>query len=308
MQDYAAFTLTDLAQPDLAAQCLGDLLRARELTLLLGAGVSKAAGGLPDWAELVARCEQSVGITPAPGRSPNELLAAIDTIRRRIDPNRTNPDAMHHLVREALYTEQMRHDGQYPDDILSNRMLIAIGALVMASSRGSVADVFTLNFDDLLEWYLHLHGFTTQVVPNLPAYLPGNVDVTVYHPHGFVPLVETAFSKSSWLVLSRSQLIERLAASADSPWPTVLGSKFMTKRLLTVGTSMSDLDIDVILKRIELHSKASGPIGFVVTSGLTTDRRDELLEVGLVPVNLASHDGIPEFLLTVCRNAARPAA
>jgi hypothetical protein len=182
-------------------------------------------------------------------------------------------------------------------------MLIAIGALVMASARGSIGDVFTLNFDDLLEWYLELHGFKTQVVSEFPAYLRGDVDVTLFHPHGFLPLLSSAHPASEWLVLSHQELVQRLAAGADSPWPTLLGSRFLTKRFLAVGTSMNDLDIDVHLARARAAID-KGPLGFVVDVGISKDRQEELMEVGLVPVVLDAYDEIPDYLLRICRKAA----
>src|ERR1035437_7294833 len=53
--------------------------------------------------------------------------------------------------------------------ILRNDLLIALGALLMGSKRGSVTEVLNVNCDDVLNWYLALHGFDTQVVTRLPS-------------------------------------------------------------------------------------------------------------------------------------------
>lgn len=299
LRDFTAYQLPDLQDHDLATEYLGRCLKARDLALLLGAGVSRGAG-LPDWAELVARCEQAVGLTVSPAEA--DLMRAFDGVRRelaRVDTGKATTD----LVREQLYDAGWLGAGEYPTELMRNRMLIAIGALVMSSSRGSVSDVFTLNFDDLLEWYLGLHGFTAQVVSDLPTYLKGDVDVTVFHLHGFIPLVPTAHPSSEWMILSHQELIGRLAANADAPWPMLLGSRFLTKRFLAVGTSMTDFDIEVYLARAR-EKGSQGPLGFVVDVEIPGNRQSELLEAGLVPVVLSDYDAVPDFLLGICRRAA----
>lgn len=71
--------------------------------------------------------------------------------------------------------------------ISQNRLLSAIGSLVMASRRGSAGKVITLNFDDILELYLEFHGFTTAAIHDGRHWAPQD-DVVVYHPHGYLPL------------------------------------------------------------------------------------------------------------------------
>ncbi|MBT1190981.1 SIR2-like domain-containing protein [Rhodococcoides kroppenstedtii] len=302
LRDFDSLSLRDLQCEDLALEYLSILLKHGELALLLGSGVSKGLG-LPNWDELVAGCETAVGIVPSEGRSSQALMKAIDTVRREFSKHHAAND-LQSLVRTNLYPQAYLDAGEYPQGIMSNRMLIAIGAIVMASSRGSVGDVFTLNFDDVLEWYLHLHGYKTQVVSDFPTYLRGDVDVTVFHPHGFLPLVEKTYPKSEWLVLSYSDLISRLSASADTPWPTLLGSRFLSKRFLAIGTSMNDVDIDVHLARAKRDVGGRGLLGFVLTSGLRQDRAEELMEIGLVPISVDSFERIPSFILNVCRKAA----
>ncbi|MGH9277372.1 MAG: SIR2 family protein [Acidimicrobiales bacterium] len=297
-------TLEDLQEEWLAAQFLGSLLRDGELFLLLGAGVS-AGIGLPSWSELVEQCEAAVGIAyTGPSRSADDLMRAIDSVARELKKAGRDATDLQVVVREALYNNNLRTAEGYGNEIIANPLLIALGALVMSSARGSVADVFTLNFDDLLEWYLHLHGFRTQVVSNFPVPLRGDRDVTVFHLHGFVPLVESAYQHSDWLVLSHSQLVARLASGYDQPWPTLLSSRLMSKRFLAVGTSMRDMDIDVLLTRARQMVGANSKLGVVVMADISDDRKSALLDLGVVPVDLGDFKKIPEFLLEVCRNAA----
>lgn len=300
LRNYAAATLPDLAMPEVAAHHLADHLNKGELMLLLGAGVSMSSG-LPSWETLVKGCEASVGIASAQARGSQELMQAIDKVRRRLDNDGRSGELLD-LVRDNLYPSDYLDDGTYPDDIVASPMLIAIGALAMASSRGSVTDVFTFNFDDLLEWYLHLHGFTTQVVSEFPTILRGDRDVVVHHPHGFLPLVAQKYSRTDWLVLAYSELVARLSG-ADSAWSRLLEDRLQTKLMLAVGTSMNDLDLDVVLRRVRV-AVGDRPLGFVLVSAIDEDKRDSLLEQGVVPVQLGSRDAIPKFILEVCRRAA----
>lgn len=298
--DFSMLTLPDLAQPKIAAAYLGQRLSRGELMLTLGAGVSMSSG-LPSWDKLVAECEKEVGIVPEEDRSSRELMQAIDAVRRKLEKQGRGGD-LGGLVRRNLYPADLLKAGTYPDEIVERRMLIAVGALAMASSRGSVTDIVTFNFDDLLEWYLELHGFTSQVVPDVPTMLRGDRDVIVYHPHGFLPLVEKRYRPTQWLVLSHSELVERLTG-VSSKWPTVLEGQLMGKVMLAVGTSMSDLDLQVILRRVQ-SEVAGRPLGFVVVKELEADERDDLMEKGLVPVEVGSYDAVPDFLLEICRRAA----
>jgi hypothetical protein len=302
MTSFGALTLRDLRDREISIQFLASTLRRGELALLLGAGVS-ANIGLPNWDALVTGCETDVGLTSPAGRSPQQLMQAIDKVRRQLDElddGRTLLD----VVRSNLYSKPDLERSDYSQGVMQVPLLIALGAIVMASARGSVSDVFTMNFDDLLEWYLHLHGFRTQVVTEFPTYLRGDVDVTVFHPHGFVPLVEDKYAASDWLVLSHQQLLDRLSASGDEPWPALLRSRFLSKRFLAVGSSMNDIDIGIHLRRALVAHGGRGPLGFVLLVGAEQDQCDTLLENGMVPVVLDDYADIPKYILEVCQRAA----
>lgn len=309
--DFDRIPIDDLQRPHLAAGYLAWKLYEQELTLLLGAGVSSAAN-LPRWRALVEACERSVGINPPPEdqkRSSTELMQAIDSVRRSLEDGLGKPAAaaaLLDLVQRELYGADLVAVGDYPLTVMHDPMLSALGAMVMASARGSVGEVFTLNFDDLLEWYLNLHGFRTTVVSTFPGQVRGNVDVTIFHPHGFLPLRNDVYSSSDWLVLSYSELVDRLG-DHGKPWPTLLHSRFLSKTFLAVGHGMGDTDIDIHLDRAWKVLNRSAPLGFVVDVGVDKDRRAALLETGIVPVVLDSYDDIPEFLLGICRAAAGPA-
>jgi hypothetical protein len=189
-------------------------------------------------------------------------MDAMGRVRREFTKGGRSADDFTSFVRSNLYPDDYQASGGYPDSLLTNLTLIAVGALVMPSSRGSIADVITLNFDDLLESYLEVHGFTSQPVPDLPALLRADVDVTVFHPHGFIPLEATRVP-TRWTVLTRQEFVQRIATTSGHAWPRFLTNLFSTKQLLAIGTSMSDVDLHVHLEQANAE-RGDGPAGFVV--------------------------------------------
>lgn len=233
-----------LSDLPVARAVLSRLLCRGELVLLLGAGVSDDMG-LPDWSGLVQRCADTANVDGdwSSVKTSAQLMEAIDSIRRRSCLSK--PD-MRSAVRRALYGPLLDVDGEpeYTQDVLSNRLLSALGAMLMRSARGSTAEVFTLNFDDVLEWYLDVHGFSAQIVAELPYLSRGDVDIHVYHIHGFLPLV-SKYESSSWMIFSQEELEERLANSAEYPWEALLLDRVYSKVVLAVGTSMRDIDLSL---------------------------------------------------------------
>lgn len=83
----------------------------------------------------------------------------------------------------------------------------------------------------------------------------------------------------------------------------LLNSTFMTKRILAVGTSLNDIDLNVHLRRALKADQGPGPLGFVITRALPSSRADELRDLGLAPIEVQSHADIPDLLLEICQLA-----
>lgn len=294
---FIGMDLKQLAERDIAQKVLARLLSRGELVLFLGAGVSSASS-FPNWQRLVERCETELGLPSPANRSTTDLMDAMEEVLDK------SGDAVsfRELVRRNLYPSDMLATKTYPDSVLQQELLIALGALVMPSARGSIRDVITLNFDDLLEWYLHLHGFTTQSVPEFPVYLRSDQDVLVYHPHGFLPLAGDA---TEWLVFTHQEFISRIAKTDGRPWRELMVNMFMTKRVLAVGTSMNDLDMSVYAEAAHDGKSDRVPAGFVVDVGFQDTQRRKLLNARMVPIELDDYADIPRFLLGICREAAK---
>lgn len=304
MTGMRGLSVLELAEPNLAIQYLGTALHRGELALLLGAGVSHASG-LPGWQALVEGCESETGVTASPGgRSTQELMDAMGSLSRSYLATGRTVEEFRELIRRHLYPQTYLDEGTYPDDQMQNLMLIALGALLMPSSRGSIREVVTMNFDDLLEWYLALHGFTTQSVTNLPCVLRSETDSTIYHAHGFIPLTGVT-GPTDWMVLTYREFVARIAGTSGLSWPRFLTNLLSTKRLLTVGTSMSDVDLHVHLEQANSERSDDDPAGFVVNDSFSSAEAAALRDMRLVPVALTSHAAVPHFLLDICRFAAK---
>lgn len=292
------FAYESLAAPQTARGMLATLLSSGQLALFLGAGVSFDMK-LPDWPSLVSACEARASLSSGMGVSAPELMGRMDAVEAVLGRR-----AFAQAVREELYPADYRAAQTYPDEIIRSHMLIALGAMVMSSSRGSVSDVLTLNFDDVLEWYLHLHGFRVQSIPEVPSLAASEVDVRIFHYHGFAPLTQLA-PASKDLIFAYNQYLSRMKEDAGAPWPTILNHLLMTKSVLFVGTSLIDEDIHLVLENAKPYIFGDRPLGFLITAGLLEKDVLRIRQFGIVPVVLDSFASIPEFLLSVCRVAAR---
>ncbi|HKY35311.1 MAG TPA: SIR2 family protein [Polyangiaceae bacterium] len=179
-------------------------LNQHRLGLVLGAGASMGFG-LPKWDKLVARAFELSGATRDPRQSNED---AADSLLTHLGRDEAKLVA---VVRQALYEN---YDATF-ERLTKVPLLAAVGALTMASSRGSVAAVVSFNYDDLLEEYLSFFGFAIQPVHAVPAW-NSSADVTVYHPHGFLPH-NAARTASSKVVLAQVHF-DQVVGNETHPW------------------------------------------------------------------------------------------
>lgn len=226
--------------PEQALVPLAAHLREGTLALVLGTGVSMPLG-LPRWWELVARCVKSTCLahTVTDSTPVSNLLTIMEEVEARFPSDGIK---YRELVRTCLY------DGVvYSQSSIRQPLLIALGALLMGSKRGGVSTVLTLNFDDVLEWYLGVHGFTVQIVTTLPQ-LRKDTDVTVYHPHGFLPfdLRRHSGHMSNFLVLSQYSFDQRMGDRLNL-FTQVFRDLLLSKLVLFIGLSGEDRSVHTLL-------------------------------------------------------------
>lgn len=270
---------------------LAECLVNGSLALFLGSGVSSGLG-LPKWKTLVERCADIAAIPIKPGEC--DTTEGILEISNRIEesPGVDFPSVVH----QALYKDSK--DGAAC--FLNQHLLIAIGSLVMKARRGSVSEVLTFNFDDVLERYLRLHGCSSQVISQLPT-LMRSTDVTVYHPHGFLPLDYRL--RDGALIFSGDSFDTRLGSALD-PW-THMTSELLLRRVgLFIGLSPDGPNLGPLMTQVRTKLNETRPSGFwFVASENWEAHCQKIVRWHGIPIKVNNYSDIPLFLLRVCQQA-----
>jgi hypothetical protein len=272
---------------------------ARQLTLgrlglFLGAGVSQFYG-LPDWDTLMQRLFAKHGEIYTKGEDP---IAKAGYLRAQY--YKQNASGFKIDLAAALYQGQSLDFAK----IRQNPTLAAIGSLVMSSKRGSAAKVFTLNYDDLLENYLEYHGFTTAAVWS-DRHWARNDDVTVFHPHGFLPLAERA--QSDDVVLGSSEYHKIMQSDL---WRPLLQTVLRTHTFLYIGLSGTDMHLQHLLQAIDgKHAIVDERIAYHTVRFALVGKKDEIAPVlepqGVFTHQIVDYDALPDFLFQICQSARK---
>jgi len=291
-----------LTEYDRAVEFLAGNLSAGTLVLFLGAGVSSGAR-LPGWRALVESMRTEVGLRNENlSSAADSLERAADEIRRKFYPD--NEPGFAELVRNCLY-----RGTSLDDSVLGDRLLTALGALLMGSRRGNVRRIVTFNFDSVLESYIWLNGLVPQVVLQPPVD-EGAEDVRLYHPHGFLPHPDLRIKGSGFVVLGSKSINLRIGEAYD-PWNELLRHILSTGVGLFVGLSVDsfrDRALAPLLTAVCKGLNARRPTGFWVLK--KEDAHDgevdeEFLDCRIVPLRLPSFAEVPKLLLDVCQKAAQ---
>jgi hypothetical protein len=267
-------------------------LIAGRLGLFLGAGVSQFYG-LPSWETLLERlcAKHSETLDPR-----DDLILKAAYLRAQY--YRGDVEKFKRDLHDALY------EGKTLDfaKIRENATLAAIGSLVMSSKRGSAAKVFTLNYDDLLENYLEYHGFTTAIVWS-ERHWARNDDVTVYHPHGFLPLADRQVSDD--VVLGSSEYHKIMQSEL---WRPLLRTAMRTHTFLYIGLSGTDMHLQALLEGMpDQHAIADDRVAYHTVRFAVSGKKDEvgpvLEEQGVFTHEIDGYEALPDFLFRICQVA-----
>ncbi|MGA3332819.1 MAG: SIR2 family protein [Terracidiphilus sp.] len=292
---------------------LAESLRKGTLVLFLGAGVSVGAS-LPRWKELIESMRGELSL-PKDGLGPSadSLQAAADDVQRKYFEKYPENDkkGFAEFVGRCLYKGVKLDEG-----LVTDPGLVALGALMSGSRRGSVNRVVTLNFDCVLEWYISLYGLVPHVVTQLPAD-EGAEDVRIYHPHGFLPHPDFDAESGNFVILGLKSINERLGDISDD-WSAFLRHILTSGMVLFVGlseTSFRDRAIGPWLEHAAKKNEKRNPTlptGFWVLK-LEDDRteadilkiKEEFLASRVVPLIETSEEAITRLLLRICQKAAQ---
>ncbi|MEP3046374.1 MAG: SIR2 family protein [Hyphomicrobiales bacterium] len=274
---------------------IANKLNSGNVALVLGAGVSFFYG-LPGWFELLTNLKnKGAGHSiPEIDHYPSWAQGILDEL---------------FLGDEAEFLEAV-HTGLYGPDsealaiqsIADDPSLRAIGTMGVGAHRGTVDTVVTFNYDSLLESYFRHHGFS--VVPVISENQPTEkADITVYHPHGFLPHPETGFARSQDIVLAQSQYEKTI----ETPWESTLENLFATRFCIFVGLSGNDERLVALLEKVHErneHAKVERYWGYRLCRkpDANVDLWDKRGVYSVEFEDLAA--GINETLLNICRLAA----
>lgn len=281
---------------DLAATALADFLINGSLALFIGAGASKNRG-LPLWWELVKKCANDANIK-GNKIDKNTNTETLRQIMEKVKDSINNDEDYLEIVKKNLYS---RFDDKM--NVISEKLLIAIGALLMKSKRGNISEIITLNFDDILEWYLGLHGFSTNVVIDLP-YLKNDSDVTIFHRHGFIPYKSNKIKKSNTIVFDEYSYDENY--SEDNEWNRLIFQILNTKIVIFLGLSGNDPIFRKILIPSKKNLEKFRPTGFWLSKKREKNLKDNdyFKKRNIVLLTFSKYDDIHLFLLKICQIAS----
>jgi len=291
-----------LVNPRFARQFLAARLREGTLVLFLGAGTSVDLG-IPNWVRFLNGIRKEVGLSALQGRLDSQRLQiAADEVRQVF----SGESEYFALLRRVLY---MRVPELSPA-VLKNDLLTAIAATLIGSKRGSIRRIITLNFDSMLEWFLSLQGYVTRVVSRLPE-LEGSEDVRIYHPFGFLPHPSLRLIESKFVILGSDSVNLRLGTLGDA-WYEMMRYLIRSGVCLFVGLSersFVDPSLASILTPAAHEMSTQSPMGiWLLKNEIGESVRNRFLSNRVVPIVFSSKEEVPQFLLSVCQEAAERAS
>lgn len=278
---------------------LADRLAEGSLLIVLGAGVSRFYG-MPDWEGLL-RGIKNGATTHSVAKGRMSMAAWAEAIQLELFPY--DKAGFNDAVGSTLYSDPDKFDLL---KIADNKTLRSIGALCHASRRGRVNKVVTFNYDCLLEAYFAFHGIASQVI-HAPSYIAQDADVTVFHPHGYIPHAKFSGKPSDGIVLARDDYEE----AVETQWEQRILGLLSTHFVIFLGLSGEDDRLSAIARK----AKENNP--FITDEdkeldfyGMRICSKDDPMksqwenrgiycrEVG------AMNREIPKILFSICRAAA----
>jgi hypothetical protein len=258
--------------------------------IALGAGTS-VHFGLPNWDQLIQRLYARHGDTP-PSKS---ATIQAERFKNKYHPgDRGSFDAE---IKAVLY-ENLKISFDY---MMSHHTLAATLSMLMAAGPGRRTEVVTFNWDNLLEKYLALHG---QVV--IPVHAEKHwaqfADVTVFHPHGFLPYMDDS-NNSERVIFDQLSYDEILAS--NTIWRQTLLGLFRTRTCILIGLSGEDPHLSSLLLQVksEHASLNNGTLFWAVT--FTEDKATEKSwqDRGVYALLIKDHSEIPKRLFEITEAA-----
>lgn len=290
-------------EPETALVLLSDALVKGYLSIFIGSGISKSATDkFPSWKRLVQKCcsKAEVSFDDSKGSSNEYLRKRMAKFKKACKNNEIDYIK---TIKECLYDEV-----EYDLEIMKTDLLISLGSLVMGSIRGSAKAIFNYNYDDLLEWYLGYHGFKIQIISKFPSVLKTS-DITIYHPHGFLPKIIKYQSAETLDKIIITQQDYLGSFKEVDPWNEIQVSILSCSLSLFVGLSGEDQHVELLCHRAFERAQATDGrsiIGYIILEGSieNRDKESDFLSIGLICYYIDDYKELPKMLLSICSNAA----
>ena len=284
---------------NLCIERLSQALTNSSLSLFLGAGISKDFG-LPDWSELIENLCKRSSVSYSRTQKAEDLAVLCKNKLR---------DKYTSTVKELLY------ENFQVDKIIDYPLLVAIGAMCTGSKiRGSVSNIVTYNFDDVLEKYFMYYGIIPEIIKEFPYY-ERKLDIRIIHPHGFLPFNDSNDSED--IALDASTL--RIKRDDDTFW-NELKTIVKHNTLLFIGLSFNDENLNYLIEKCKTghpsNMVSDEPLGFYFAKKSDIDdtcpekeiniNKIELLKINKIyPIMINDWKKIPYILCNICQKAVK---
>ncbi len=265
------------------AQELAEVYLAGELAIVAGAGVSRASG-LPGWDEMVASIERDAARDLVSKVEPAGLQAVLTSLHRE-DPI-SRADSLQRLLTTGPFHRHL-HEALYGPIGAVYRPSVAHWHIASLIDRHLMPDVFTSNYDDLLEDAKKALGRSGRV----------------RHFHGRLPQKWTGTTRLSDPPVVTSR--DYMAAEERKRYDRLAGA-LQDKTVLLVGFSLSDPNLARIIR-----SQARDCRAILVASPANLSRGEQALRLDLLRrywhglkidvTAIEAHEELPAFLLALRR-------
>lgn len=255
---------------------LVDALRARQVILFVGAGVSRTLG-LPSWQELIDHIAAEVGYDPRVFEKNGNYLELAEYYKIQkttLGPLRSWMDRRWH------------EDESRVDSSAVHNAILALNCPV----------IYTTNYDRWLEIAYSRRPLSFTKVANVGDFAQIQEGVTqIVKLHG-------DFDDDQSLVLTETSYFDRL--TFDSPLDLKLRSDAIGRSILFIGYSLSDINIRFLLYKLykmwaDSRYSAARPKSYVFLTRPNPVQETILNERGIISVVSGADDparGLQEFL------------
>jgi hypothetical protein len=284
----------DWADNDKVLRFLGEKLASGRLSLFLGAGASMGFG-LPNWDSLTQNLCGEAKVTRDPNLSNESQAENIF-----ISVYKKDRIKFARAVQLSLY----KHPFEI-DKIVSaeNKLLSALGAIVMNSIRGRAVGVVTFNFDDLLEKYLAIRGFVVDSCVTLPSWRSSS-DVQVLHQHG---LLESDVSNEPDNPIVFTGIdFDEIVGKTQNLWRQRVLDLLQSTTPIFVGLSGNDANLRSMLSEASKQHPSHHDRYWGIRLGAIDEGYDraQWKNRGVWTLEVKSRTEIPDAVFSICRYAA----